>query len=234
MRILLIEDDSATAQSICLMLRSEGLIVHDRQKGSEGLHLAREGAYDMILLDLNLPDMSGYDLIKILRKERVGTPIIIISGLAGIQDQVKGLGIGADAYITKPFHKDLLVANMYAVIRRVRGHTRSVIEVGGLELNINEKSFKVDGSGLNLTSKEYALLELLTLRAGAVVTKTAILTHLYPEGRYPEEKIIDVFVSKVRKKISRLSGGVEYIGTIWGKGYTLRDPAAANPAQHAV
>ena len=121
MRVLLIEDDTATAQSIELMLKSEGFNVYTTDLGEEGVDLGKLYDYDIILLDINLPDMSGYEVLKALRVSKVGTPILILSGLAAIEDKVKGLGFGADDYMTKPFHKDELVARIHAVVRRSPG-----------------------------------------------------------------------------------------------------------------
>ena len=126
MRVLLIEDDSATAQSIELMLKSESFNVYTTDLGEEGVDLGKLYDYDIILLDLNLPDMSGFEVLRSLRVSKVKTPILILSGLAGIEDKVKGLGFGADDYMTKPFHKDELVARIHAIVRRSKGHAQSV------------------------------------------------------------------------------------------------------------
>ena len=145
MRVLLIEDDSATARSIELMLQSEGFIVYTTDLGEEGVDLGKVSDYDIILLDLNLRDMSGYEGLKTLRVSRIQTPILILSGLAGIEDKVRGLGFGADDYMTKPFHKDELVARIHAILRRSRGHAQSVIEIGGLKVNLDTKMAYVNG-----------------------------------------------------------------------------------------
>jgi two-component system, cell cycle response regulator CtrA len=127
MRVLLVEDDSATAQSIELMLKSESFNVYATDLGEEGIDLGKIYDYDIILLDLNLPDMSGFDVLRKLRISRVKTPILILSGLAAIDDKIKGLGFGADDYMTKPFHKDELIARVHAIVRRSKGHAHSVI-----------------------------------------------------------------------------------------------------------
>ena len=139
MRVLLIEDDSATAQSIELMLQSEGFNIYTTDLGEEGVDLGKLYDYDIILLDLGLPDMSGYDVLKMLRVAKVQTPILILSGHAGIEDKVRGLGFGADDYLTKPFHKDELVARIHAIVRRSKGHAQSVIETGDLKVNLDTK-----------------------------------------------------------------------------------------------
>jgi two-component system, cell cycle response regulator CtrA len=140
MRVLLIEDDSATAQSIELMLKSESFSVYTTGSGEEGIDLGKLYEYDIILLDINLPDVSGYEVLRALRVAKVRTPILIISGLAGLDDKVKGLGFGADDYLTKPFHKDELVARIQAVVRRSKGHAQSVITTGDLVVNLDQKT----------------------------------------------------------------------------------------------
>src|ERR687894_204359 len=139
MRVLLIEDDSATAQSIELMLKSESFNIYVTDLGEEGVDLGKLYDYDIILLDLNLPDMSGYEVLRSLRVSKVKTPILILSGLAGIEDKVKGLGFGADDYLTKPFHKDELVARIHAIVRRSKGHSESVVECADLKVRIDAK-----------------------------------------------------------------------------------------------
>lgn len=223
MRVLSIEDDSATAQSINLMLRSEGLRVQIAELGEEGLDMALIYDFDIILLDLNLPDMSGFEILRILRSRNIKTAVLILSGLAGIEDKVKGLGLGADDYMTKPFHKDELIARIHAVVRRCRGHASSLIEVGNLVIDIHAKKVKVDGREIFLTSKEYSVLELLALRAGSLVTKDMLLNHLYAGGVEPGIKIVDVFVCKIRKKIGGNAPRSTCIETVWGKGYMLRE-----------
>jgi two-component system, cell cycle response regulator CtrA len=222
MRVLLIEDDTATAQSIELMLKSEGFNVYTTDLGEEGVDLGKLYDYDIILLDINLPDISGYEVLKQLRASRVGTPVIILSGLAAIEDKVKGLGLGADDYMTKPFHKDELVARIHAVVRRSKGHAQSVIQTGCMLVNLGTKTVEVNGRRINLTSKEYQMLELLSLRKGTVMTKEMFLNHLYGEMYEPKLKIIDVFICKVRKKLAEASNGESFISTVWGRGYVLR------------
>ena len=223
MRVLLIEDDSATAQSIELMLQSEGFNVYKTDLGEEGVDLGKIYDYDIILLDLNLPDMSGYEVLKTLRVSKVQTPILILSGLAGIEDKVRGLGFGADDYMTKPFHKDELVARIHAIVRRSKGHAQSVIQTGGLKVNLDTKTVDVNGQRVHLTGKEYQMLELLSLRKGTTLTKEMFLNHLYGGMDEPELKIIDVFICKLRKKLAAATGGKHYIETVWGRGYVLRN-----------
>jgi two-component system cell cycle response regulator CtrA len=225
MRVLLVEDDSTTAQSIELMLKSESFNVYTTDLGEEGVDLGKLYDYDIILLDLNLPDMSGYEVLRTLRVSKVKTPILILSGLAGIEDKVRGLGFGADDYMTKPFHKDELVARVHAIVRRSRGHAQSVIQTGDLAVNLDNKTVEVSGVRIHLTIKEYEVLELLSLRKGTTLTKATFLNHLYGSMDEPGLKIVDVFICKLRKKLANASGGKDYIETIWGRGYTLRQPS---------
>jgi len=227
MRVLLIEDDTAMARSIELMLQSEGLNVYSTDLGEEGLDLGKLYDYDIILLDLNLPDMHGYDVLKKLRLAKVATPILILSGMSRPDDKVKGLGFGADDYVTKPFDKRELVARIHAVVRRSKGHAASVIRTGKLVVNLDSKSVEVEGQRLHLTGKEYAMLELLSLRKGTTLTKEMFLNHLYGGIDEPELKIIDVFICKLRKKLAQATGGENYIETVWGRGYVLRDPGSS-------
>jgi two-component system cell cycle response regulator CtrA len=229
MRVLLIEDDSAMAQSIELMLKSEGFNVYTTDLGEEGVDLGKLYDYDIIILDLQLPDMSGFDVLKQLRVNKISTPILILSGSTQIENKVKGLGFGADDYMTKPFHKDELIARVHAVVRRSKGHSQSVIQTGRLTVNLDTKTVEVDGQRVHLTGKEYQMLELLSLRKGTTLTKEMFLNHLYGGMDEPELKIIDVFICKLRKKL-QAAAGQHYIETVWGRGYVLRDPLEGKAA----
>jgi two-component system cell cycle response regulator CtrA len=224
MRVLLIEDDRATAQGIELMLKSEGFNVYVTDYGEEGVDLGKLYDYDIILLDLNLPDMPGFDVLKTLRVAKVDTPILILSGNADIDNKVRGLGSGADDYMTKPFHKEELIARIHAVVRRSKGHSQSIIKTGDIAVNLDAKTVEVNSQRVHLTGKEYQMLELLSLRKGTTLTKEMFLNHLYGGMDEPELKIIDVFICKLRKKLSAATGGDNHIETVWGRGYVLRDP----------
>jgi two-component system, cell cycle response regulator CtrA len=231
MRVLLIEDDSSMARGIELMLNAEGLNVYSTDLGEEGVDLGKLYDYDIIILDLGLPDMSGYDVLKKLRTAKVSTPILILSGMSEPDDKVKGLGFGADDYLTKPFNKDELIARIHAIVRRSKGHAQSTISTGKLTVNLDSKSVEVDGQRLHLTGKEYGMLELLSLRKGTTLTKEMFLNHLYGGMDEPELKIIDVFVCKLRKKLASATSGDNYIETVWGRGYVLRDPEESSRAK---
>ncbi len=224
MRVLLVEDDAATAASIELMLRKENFIVDTTDLGEDGLEIGKLYDYDIIILDLMLPDIDGYEVLRRLRAARVRTPILILSGLSELDAKIKGLGFGADDFLTKPFDRRELIARIQAIVRRSKGHAESTIRTGKLVVNLDSRVVAVDDQPLHLTAKEYGILELLSLRKGTTLTKEMFLNHLYGGMDEPELKIIDVFVCKLRKKLSVATGGDHYIETVWGRGYVLRDP----------
>ena len=228
MRVLLVEDDKATAKSIEMMLRSEGFICDTTDLGEDGLEIGKIYDYDIIILDLMLPDIDGYEVLRRLRASRVRTPILILSGLTEMDNKIKGLGFGADDYLTKPFDKRELVARIQAIIRRSKGHSESIIRTGRLTVNLDTRTVEVDSHPIHLTGKEYGILELLSLRKGTTLTKEMFLNHLYGGMDEPELKIIDVFVCKLRKKLTASTAGENYIETVWGRGYVLRDPMDEN------
>ncbi|MDP3371831.1 MAG: response regulator transcription factor [Candidatus Paracaedibacteraceae bacterium] len=228
MRILLIEDDSTTAKSIEAMLSTEGFIVDATDLGEDGLEIGKLYEYDIIVLDLVLPDIDGFEVLRRLRATQIKTPVLVLSGLSEIEDKVKGLGFGADDYITKPFNRIELLARLHAIVRRSRGHGDSLIRTGRMTVNLQNRTASVDGSTINLTGKEYAILELLSLRKGTTLTKEMFLNHLYGGMDEPELKIIDVFICKLRRKIAEALGDDSCIETVWGRGYVLRDPVQSN------
>ena len=237
MRVLLVEDDATSARAVGMMLRAQGAIVDMTDTGEEALELVRHYDYDIVVLDLLLPDMEGYEVVRRMRAARLETPVLILSGLTRPQAKVKGFGMGADDYITKPFDKEELIARIQAVIRRSKGYSQPILKIGSVELNLDSREVTADGKIVHLTGKEYAILELLVLRKGMVLTKEAFLNHLYGGIDEPEMKIIDVFICKLRKKL-QVAGAGNLIGTVWGRGYMMRDPSspgalsAASMAMH--
>jgi len=224
MRVLIVEDDNATARQIEVVLKKEGFVCDTTDLGEDGLEIGKLYDYDIIILDLMLPDIDGYEVLRRLRSGRVETPILILSGLTEADDKIKGFGIGADDYLVKPFDRRELVARVHAIVRRARGHAQSVIKTGKLVVNLDSRTAEVENRPLHLTGKEYAILELLSLRKGTTLTKDMFLNHLYGGIDEPEVKIIDVFICKLRKKLNTATDGENYIETVWGRGYVLRDP----------
>src|SRR3712207_3690896 len=235
MRALIIEDDPVSAKLIESLLRSENIVFEVAACGEDGIELAKLYDFDIIVLDLTLPDIDGYEVVRRLRTARVETPVLILSGRTDTTDKVRGLTSGADDYLTKPFNKAELVARIQAIVRRSKGHAESIIRTGKLVVNMDARSVDVEGKRLHVTGKEYSILWLLSLRKGTTLTKEMFLDHLYRGMDEPELKIIDVFICKLRKKLSRASGGDCYIETVWGRGYVLKEPERVEtPGAHAA
>jgi two-component system cell cycle response regulator CtrA len=230
MRVLLIKDDSALSRSVQLQLQAENMVIDASDLGEDGIELAKLYDYDIILLDLVLPDMDGVDVVRRLRNARVTTPVMMLSGLSTPDHKVRCLTAGADDYLTKPFDKRELSARIHAIVRRSNGHAQAEIVTGRLTVNFGARSASVDGTRLPLTGKEYGILELLSLRKGTTLAKEIFLNHLYGGLEEPELKIVDVFICKLRKKLIAATKGESYIETVWGRGYMLRDPE--RPSQH--
>ena len=223
MRILIIEDDEIAASALELFLKAEGFRTHTETLGEEALEVAKHYEYDAIVMDLNLPDMPGMEVLRKLRLNKVLTPVVVLSGEADMDVKLKCLTAGADDYLTKPANHAELAARLRAVVRRAKGHAQSVIHIGDLAVNLDIKSAEVDGERVPLSCKEYQMLELLALRRGTTLTKETFLNHLYGEMDEPEAKIIDVFVCKLRKKLAAFTDGrTNYIETVWGQGYLIR------------
>ena len=226
MRVLLIEDDKTVSQNIELLLKKEGMVVDLADYGEDGIEIGKIYDYDIIILDLMLPDINGYEVLSRLRAAKVTTPVLILSGLSGPDKKVKGLCSGADDYLTKPFDRQELVARINAIVRRSQGHAEQIIRIGNMEINLGAHMVSIKGKPVHLTGKEYAILELMAFRKGSTLNKEQFLNHLYGGIDEPELKIIDVFICKLRKKLIQATGGDDYIVTVWGRGYMLQDPKA--------
>jgi two-component system cell cycle response regulator CtrA len=230
---LLIEDDASLAKSVELMLRREGMQVDVTDLGEDGLEIGKLYDHDIIILDLNLPDVSGHDVLRRMRDARIKTPVLIMSGNSSIEQRLKGLGYGADDFLPKPVDMRELIARIRAISRRSQGHAASVIEVGRLRVDIDNKRAETsEGKPIPLTVREFAIVEVLALRKGSTVTKETLMSQLYSSevDEEPEQKIIDVFVHKIRKKLEAATGE-QCIETIWGRGYSMKDPEAVRAAQ---
>ena len=224
MRIFVIEDDKPTASMIQVSLQKNGYVVDITDNGEEGINNLRVYKYDLLVLDIMLPGINGYEILRRLRSINNKIPVLILSGLGEVDDRIKGLGFGADDYLVKPFKTEELIARVKAIIRRTQGHATSIIKVGRLNVDIDSGIVNVDGKRLELTGKEYDILKLMAQRCGSLLTKEVFLDHLYNGMDEPENKIIDVFICKLRKKLMEALGE-EYIETIWGRGYMLREPS---------
>ena len=213
------------------MLGHANFNVYTTDLGAEGIDLAKLYDYDLIFLDLVLPYINGHDVLRQLRVARIDTPILILSGETNTENKMRGFGSGADDFLTKPFHREELLARIHAIIRRSRGHSQSIIKTGDIEVNLDGKTVEVRGNTVHLTGKEYQMLELWSLRKGTTLTKEMFLNHFYGGMDEPELKIIDVFICKLLKKLSEATGRENHIETVWARGYVLRDPKPEDVAQ---
>ena len=221
MRILLVEDDKNLARDIAFVLEANIFHVDEADRAEDALHLTSSYNYEAIILDLNLPDMRGDEVLMNLRKKKNLTPVLVMSSENAIEARLSCFEQGANDYLIKPFHARELVARMHALVRRSNGHAESVLKFGDLELNLLSRMVSVGGMPLNLTRKEYEMLELLCLRQGSIVTKEHFLDHLYGGMDEPETKIIDVFICKLRKKMAHSKAAESLIKTVWGRGYRI-------------
>jgi two-component system, cell cycle response regulator CtrA len=226
MRVLQVEDDERSARATELGLSSRGIQVYSVPIGEEGVDLAKLYDYDLIIVDLGLPDMTGSDLIRLVRRAKVSTPILVLTGENDQLQKVRALEGGADDYLTKPFSIDELAARVQALVRRSRGYSESELRVGNMVVDLGKREANISGHPLWLTPREYQMLELLTLRRGLTVTKEAFLNHMYGGMDEPEVKIIDVYVCKIRKKMTAVTTNNVSIETVWGRGYVLREAPA--------
>jgi two-component system cell cycle response regulator CtrA len=221
MRILAVDNEEAYLQAIEVMLGAEKFNVYGIDSAAEAIDLGKIYDYDIIVL--SLPDQV--DVIRALRAAKVKTPILVISRNGEVDVMVRALDAGADDYMTKPYQKDELVARINAIVRRSKGHAQSRIQIGDLVVNLDTKRISYGDQRVELTGKEYAMLELFALRKGCVQSKEQVLNHLYGGMDEPELKIIDVFVCKLRKKLALAGAPPDMVETVWGRGYLLRDGA---------
>ncbi|WCR54238.1 MAG: Cell cycle response regulator CtrA [Wolbachia endosymbiont of Ctenocephalides orientis wCori] len=228
MRILLIEDDSVSAKAVVSALSSDGHfcdVVTSGADYSNNIVSSNGDHYDLVILDIHLPgDVDGYDILLRLRNAKIKVPVLILSCMTAVNQKAKGLGYGADDYLTKPFHKSELLARIKAIVRRTKGHPESVIKIGKININFDHRVVEVKGKTVHLTNKEYSMIELLALRKGTVLTKEMFLNHLYNGLDEPSDnKIVDVFMCKLRKKLEEANDGKSHIETVWGRGYVLKE-----------
>jgi two-component system, cell cycle response regulator CtrA len=231
MKVLIVEDNGLMAQMITAALVRKKFNVTVVSDGYSALDHLAAYEFDAVVLDLRLRGECGLDVLNRARKSGLRTPVLILSGDLETETKVAALQAGADDYLTKPFKSDELAARLTAIIRRANGHDRSEIQIGRLVLQLDTKEARVGDTVVNLTTKEYDLLEVLALRKGQAVTKETILTKLYGGRDEPHAKIIDVFVCKLRKKLAALVGD-SLIRTVWSRGYVLEE--ASLPALERV
>ena len=224
--IYYVEDDDNIRDLTVYALRKQGIEAEGFSCDGEFKAAVARRVPDAVLLDIMLPDTDGLAIMRRLRADRLTAtvPIMMLTAKDTELDKVMALDGGADDYLTKPFDKAELLARLQAVVRRSKGHSNSIIRTGDVEVNLDTQTVTVGTKTLHLTGKEYGIMELLSLRKGSTLNKDQFLNHLYGGIDEPELKIIDVFICKLRKKLEKASGGKNYIETVWGRGYVLRDP----------
>jgi two-component system cell cycle response regulator CtrA len=241
MRVLLVESALAVARKLIGSLAVQGLRTEMVGTGEDALELLRLYEFDIVVLNLTLPDMDGSKMVRRMRTARLQTPVLALSSRFQARQRVEALMAGADDVVDGNIDVTELVARMTAIIRRSRGYSHAVLEIGPVTLDLERREVLANGSIIPLTGKEFDILQLLMLRKNMVMTKEAILAQLYGGLDEPEPKIIDVFVCKIRRKLA-LAGLQNVIGTVWGRGYTIQDssrdhyepapPRGPQPAQH--
>lgn len=232
MHILLIENDSRTAADIQMMLRSEKCVCEVTDCGEDGLQLAQLNyEYDIIILNLMLSDIDGYTVLRRLRAAKITTPVIVLSSLSGMDNEIKCFSLGADDYLLKPFDKRVLFSRIQTIVRRAHGFDKPIITIGAFSIDLNMKEVIVGGRPFSCTPKEYCILELLVLKKGKTISKQSFLNHLYDGllDEPPQLKTIDIFVCRIRKKLNTIFPDVyplvgSYIQTDRGRGYFLALP----------
>lgn len=220
MRILIAEDHPSLARSLADGLREEGYAVDLTHDGDEALHLAQVNSYDGILLDIMLPGKDGFTILKILRKQGINAPVLCLTARDAVNDRVTGLDLGADDYLVKPFAFEELVARVRAMVRRGHGHKSSILRVADLEIDVSRKLARRGGRTIELSAREFALLEYLAHRKDQVVSRTDIWEHLYDQHDEASSNVVDVYIGYLRAKIDK-DFPVKLIHTRRGQGYIL-------------
>ncbi|MDX2299722.1 MAG: response regulator transcription factor [Xanthomonadaceae bacterium] len=218
MRILLVEDEAPLRETLAARLKREGFAVDAAQDGEEGLYLGREMPFDLAIIDLGLPKLSGMDLLRALRADQRKYPILILTARSSWQDKVEGLKAGADDYLVKPFHVEELMARLNALLRRAAGWSKPTLECGPIVLDLAAQNVSVEGQGVDLTSYEYKVLEYLMLHAGELVSKADLTEHIYQQDFDRDSNVLEVFIGRLRKKLDP-EGAIKPIETVRGRGY---------------
>ena len=230
MRVLLIEDNKTLQKSTRIALEEEGFAVDIASDGREGDFKARTASYDAIILDLMLPEIDGFTLLKHWRKDGIMSPVLILTARGTTQDKVDGLNLGADDYLVKPFQLEELFARIRALIRRGHSIKDPVIRIFDMEIDTGARLVRRAGQGIHLTPREYALLEFMAFHRGKVVTRTMIWSHLYDEYDENTSNVVDVYIRYLRAKVDK-GFDPALILTRWGEGYMLRTEEMTIPDQ---
>jgi two-component system, cell cycle response regulator CtrA len=222
MRVLLVEGDSGAGKALSAFLKAEGIIVETADTGEDALDLLRHYEFDLVLLNLLLPDMDGTTLITRMRAAKREEPVLAMAKSTNLRARLKALTAGGDDVVDQGVDRAELLARMRAIVRRSRGYSQPLLQAGTLVLDVNQQDVVTNGTRIRLSAKEFGILHLLVLRKNMVMSKDAILSAIYGGMDEPESKIIDVFVCKLRGKLAA-AGLRNVIGTVWGRGYIVRD-----------
>ena len=229
MRLLLIEAEALAARQTMHVLKACRAIAEHAESGEDGLDLARHYDYDLVLLDHALPGLDGTEVVRRMRAAGIDTPAVVMTAQSQADINVPAFQAGADDVVRKPFDPAELQARLQAIMRRSRGYSQPTLVLGSLQLNLDSREVFVGGTSVRLTVKEYAVLELLVLRKGMVLTKDMFLDHLYGGTGEPDSKIIDLLVCRVRKKLAD-AGAPDAISTVWGRGHMMCEVATPSRA----
>ena len=230
MRILLVEDEAPLRETLAARLKRDGFAVDAAADGEEGLYLGREVPFDLAIVDLGLPKLSGMELVELLRKEGHSYPILILTARSSWQDKVEGLKFGADDYLVKPFHVEELLARINALVRRASGWAKPVLSCGPIRLDTTAQTVTVDGRPTDLTSYEYKVLEYLMLHAGELVSKADLTEHIYQQDFDRDSNVLEVFIGRLRRKLDPESS-LKPIETVRGRGYRFAIARDETPAE---
>ncbi len=229
MKVLLVEDEKKIADFVCAGLREQGFVTEHCADGNAGLARAADGAFDVIILDIMLPGRDGLSVLKALRKAGSSTPVIMLTARNELDDRLEGLSLGADDYLAKPFFVEELVARVHALVRRVSGERQNVLAVGALRLDRITREVTWCDQSVDLTGREFNLIEYLMRSPGRVLTRTQILEHVWGYDFDPSTNVVDVCIQRIRKKIAALGAapaGESPIESVRGVGYRYRKPPA--------
>lgn len=220
MKVLIVEDDRKILSFIKKALKEQGFVVDSCENGNEGYDLATQQAYDVLILDIMLPGRDGLSILRGLREKKITVPVIILTARSAIQERVEGLNLGADDYLNKPFYMEELLARIHAVTRRATGDQLSLFQAGPLTVNLITREVKVGKEIVDLTTREFSLLELLLRSPGRVFTRTQILEHVWGYDFDPQTNVVDVYVRRVRSKVD-IDPDAPLIETVRGVGYRM-------------
>lgn len=223
MRVLLVEDQEKIASFVRQALTEQGFLVDLADNGDDAYDLAQQGCYDVIVLDIMLPGRDGLSILRHLREQKNPVPVILLTARTGLNERLEGLNLGADDYVTKPFYAEELIARIHAVVRRTSGHQHSVLQIDDVVINLITREVRRGDQQVELTAREFSLLEYLMRSPGRVFPRTQILDHVWGYSFDPSSNVVDVYVRRLRQKLDP-TGERQLIEAVRGVGYRIRPP----------